>query len=67
MAKPNRLREVEQQHGDLHKVIPALVNLHGQAEAGRLLGVSSATISMWLKANGYRQEVRYVREAKESA
>ena len=63
MAKRFRLRELEQEHGDLHKVIPPLVNQHGQAEAARILGVSAATISIWLRDNGYTQKTEYVRDA----
>lgn len=53
MAKRHRLREVEKLVGDLHGVIPVLVNQHGQAEAARRLGVSQGTISRWLRVNGY--------------
>lgn len=59
MGKRFRVRELEQQHGDLNKVIPPLVNLHGQEEAGRLLGVSGATISNWLKQNDYTSRIVY--------
>lgn len=62
MATPYKLREVEEKLGDLHKVIPPLVNQHGQAEAGRQLGLSQNTISRWLKENGYRPIITYVRE-----
>lgn len=60
MATPNKLQALEQERGNLHDVIPALVNERGQAGAAAALGVSSATISVWLKENGYRQSVRYV-------
>lgn len=62
MAKPNRLREIEEQYGDLQKIIPHLVNEHGQAEAARLLDVSPSTISLWLKHNGYVLVTQYVRD-----
>jgi hypothetical protein len=61
MAKPNRLKEIEKEKGDLHKIIPKLVNEHGQYEAGRLIGVSGATIHNWLKDEGYVRIVRYER------
>lgn len=61
MAKPNRLRELEAAHGNLHDVIPDLVNQKGQAGAAAALGVSGATISTWLKDNGYKQVIRYIR------
>ncbi len=65
MAKPNRLRELEHTHGDLNEVIPALVNAYGQAEAARQLGVSGATISVWLRDHGYVQQTQYVRPEME--
>jgi hypothetical protein len=62
MAKPYRLRDLEAQYGDLHKVIPKLVNEGGQQYAAFQLGVSISTISSWLKDNGYIQKVEYVRK-----
>lgn len=62
LAKPYRIKELESRLGNLHEVIPQLVNLHGQAEAARLLGLSQTTVSQWLKVNGYRQKIEYVRE-----
>lgn len=67
MAARYKLRDLEERHGDLHTVIPALVNQHGQYEAGRLLGVSGATISNWLRDNGYTLKTEYVRELEEQA
>lgn len=64
MAKRFRLREIEHVHGDLHRVIVPLVNRGGQALAARELGVAQATISAWLKANGYVQVVQYVKQEK---
>lgn len=66
MAKRFRLREIEQVRGNLHEVILPLVNAGGQAQAARELGVTQATISAWLSANGYIKVVRYVREDKAS-
>lgn len=63
MAKRFRLRDVEQTHGNLDAVIPALVNQHGQKDAAAALGVSQYTISTWLKEHGYVQVVRYVKAA----
>lgn len=55
MAKPNRIRELEEKHGDLSQVIPRLVNQVGSVkEAAKRLGVSDSTLSVWLKKNGYR-------------
>lgn len=62
MAKPYKLRDLESQYGDLHKVIPKLVNQGGQQFAAFQLGVSISTVSTWLKDNGYIQKVEYVRK-----
>ena len=67
MARPYKLRELERNVGNLHEVIPSMVNLHGQAEAARRLGVSQFTISRWLKDNGYVQKVRYEKEMEQTA
>jgi hypothetical protein len=53
MAKRFVLRDLEAKHGDLHKVIPQLVNRYGQLETALRLGTTQATISGWLKSNGY--------------
>lgn len=57
-----RLAALEQKRGDLHQVIPRLVNAHGQAETARRLGVSVSTINNWLMRNGYVLKRQYVRE-----
>jgi hypothetical protein len=57
---PIKVRGLEQEHGDLSRVIPALVNELGQWEAGRRLGVSSATISRWLRRNQYQQVTQWM-------
>lgn len=61
MARRFKLRELEQKHGDLHKVIPPLVNTQNQREAAQALETTQATISNWLKANGYRPVTTWVR------
>lgn len=61
------IKKLEQERGDLHQVIPALVNRYGQVEAGRRLGVSAATISIWLRRHGYRRITRYERVPQEQA
>lgn len=53
MASPNKLRELEDQYGDLNKVIPKLVNELGQKGAAKKLGASQSFVSMWLNANHY--------------
>ncbi len=62
MATPNKLGALEKQRGDLDKVIPPLVNSHGQAEAAKKLKLSPATISKWLKANNYRPHTTWVKQ-----
>jgi len=63
MAKRYQLREIERMGGDLHKIIPLLVNQGGQKGAADTLCVTQATISRWLKMNGYRKVQRYERTA----
>ena len=58
----HKLRKLEEAHGDLNKVIPPLVNQLGQSEAGRKLGISQYTVCRWLKENGYKPIITYVRE-----
>jgi hypothetical protein len=62
MAKRNRIKELEKERGDLHNLIPALVNKQGQAGAAAALDTTQATISNWLKANHYRKVITYVKE-----
>lgn len=59
-----KVRRLEKEHGDLHRVIPEMVNNFGQSEAARRLCVSQTTISRWLRQNGY--EYRIVWERKEA-
>ncbi len=66
MAKPNRLKELEKEHGPLEQVIPKLVNQMGSAKAAeKHLGVTDSTIVMWLKKHGYVSVTRYVKPKKE--
>lgn len=62
MATPLKLKALEAERGDLHKVIPPLVNTHGQTEAARILRISPATVSTWLKANHYRPRTIWEQE-----
>lgn len=57
MAKRYKLKELETKHGDLNKLIPKLVNDLTQSEAARRLETSQATISRWLKDNGYQSRI----------
>lgn len=59
-----RVREIQKKYGDLHNVIPKLVNAKGQSAAGKELGLSSATINLWLKNHGYKKVIQYVRESE---
>ncbi|MBN8594016.1 MAG: hypothetical protein J0M33_19835 [Anaerolineae bacterium] len=60
MAKRNAMAVLEKEKGDLHKVIPPLVNAGGQKLAATELNVSQATISEWLTRNRYVRKVQYV-------
>ncbi len=62
-----KVRLLEKEHGDLHQVIPDLVNDYGQIKTGLLLGVSSATISRWLRQHGYRLVMKWERIEKGEA
>lgn len=56
-----KLKIVESEKGDLHEIIPRLVNQKGQRQAGIELGLSAATINSWLKRNGYIKKIQYIR------
>lgn len=64
MAKRNRLLEVEQERGEpMDQLIPQLLNRLGSQKAvADELGLSQATISEWLKENGYVSKTIYVKE-----
>ena len=55
MAKRFIVRDLERKYGDLHKVIPALVNEHGQDGAARRLGMNPSTLTSRLKALGIKR------------
>lgn len=57
-------RYLTEKHGDLHKVVPALVNQHGQLGAALRLGVTQNWVSRWLKENGYIRVAQYVKEGE---
>jgi len=63
MATPYRLQQVVQEHNTpLEVLIPQMVNALGsQKDAADKLGVSQATISTWLKENGYVSKTTYVK------
>jgi hypothetical protein len=62
MAKKDVLKDLEQRYGDLHKIIPQLVNQGGQGFAACELKTTQATISNWLKDNGYVKKTEWVKE-----
>jgi predicted transcriptional regulator len=64
MARRFRMRELEQQHGDLEELIPKLLNESdgSQKTVAEKLNVSQATISQWLSKNGYVARVRYEKQ-----
>lgn len=62
MAKRDALKDLEQLYGDLHEIIPSLVNQGGQTFAAFQLNTTQATISNWLKHNGYTKKTEWVKE-----
>lgn len=67
MAKSSIESLLETLHGDLHQVIPQMVTEKGQEEAAQILKVKQSWLSRWLRENGYRRIVQWVREpVKES-
>lgn len=67
MAKRNKLLELEREKGDLDTVIPPLVNFGGQKHAAEVLGTTQATISLWLKKNGYKPTTQYTKHIESEA
>lgn len=64
MAKPNRLRELEQKQGIPPDIfIPELLEKLGSQKAvADHLGISQTTISTWLKDNGYIAKTVYIKQ-----
>lgn len=53
MPAPGKIKELAKR-GDPARLIPAAVNRYGnQAAAAKELGLSTTTISLWLKEHGY--------------
>jgi hypothetical protein len=63
MARRNKIPELEQKHGNLERIIPALVNRGGQKLAAEKLETSQNTISRWLKDNHYISRVVWMKAA----
>lgn len=49
------IKRLALEHGDLHKIIPPMVNKLGQQQCAANLGVSQGTISLWLHKHGYNR------------
>jgi len=64
MARRDTLKDLERDYGDLEKIIPRLVNEGGQAFAAFQLNTTQATISNWLKHNGYVKKTEWVKEGE---
>lgn len=62
MARKGKITQLKAKFGDLHSVIPRMVEQFGQEEAGKKLGLSETTVNHWLRDNGYKKVIRYVRE-----
>jgi len=60
-----RIKQLQESKGDLHQVIPPLVNKYGQSKSAQMLGICSATINRWLKENGYRKKIVYFKKEAE--
>ena len=63
MATPGKIKALEEQHKTpAHVLIPFWVNTLGsQKAAAARLGLSQATVSQWLKDNGYVPRVVYIK------
>lgn len=59
-----KLEQIEQERGDLNKIIPALLREYDgmQNLVALELGVAPSTVGLWLKDNGYIRKISYVKE-----
>lgn len=55
---------LEQQHGDLHEVIPRLASELGQSKAANVLSVNQAWLSRWLRENDYIKVTQYIKASE---
>lgn len=64
MAKPNILKELEEQYGDLTVVIPAKVAAagHNAKAVAKELGVTDSTISKFMRDLGYVYRRTWVKD-----
>lgn len=69
MARPNRLKEIEQERGEsLDTLIPRLLNELGTMEAvAGELGTSFQTIFYWCQRNGIQKRVTWFKAEPEPA
>lgn len=58
------ISRIVEMRGNLHDVIPPMVNRMGQQQAAQQLGVSPFTINRWLRQNGYVLKRQYIRESE---
>lgn len=61
------ISRIVEQHGNLHDVIPKVVNRVGQIKGAEILGVSPFTLNRWLKNNGYELKRMYVRKEEKAS
>lgn len=68
MARRNRLPEIEKEHSEsLHTLIPRLLaEMQTQKAVADHLGISQATLSVWLRDNGFIAKTVYVKSTPES-
>jgi hypothetical protein len=64
MAKRFKIHQLEREKPNLEALVVHLVNKGGQAEAARVLDVTQATISNYLKRLGYRPVTIYLKEGE---
>ena len=64
MAKRFKLKQIEEERGDLKVLIPKLLEKHDgiQKSVADELGVSQATISFWLSQNGFVRVQKWIRK-----
>ena len=65
---PGKLGAIEKTHGKLSELIPALLekNDGNQRRVGDILGVSQSHISYWLRTNGYKRYVKWIKSTTET-
>lgn len=66
---PYKMKKLEKEHGPLEKVIPNLLEKHrgSQRAVAAEIGISQASISRWLAANGYTSKLVWYKPESEPA